>query len=643
MIYGSMIDHLYRKGSTRPMSSPNSPRPTIRGVREYGNAGEATIGGSRRQTPSLESSRRKSEFGDQQTRPAEPILDFDYERLDRYQAEGELGRGGWGVVDRVVDLKLDRSVALKRILGYTEGDEDLREQFLHEARITSQLQHPGVVPVHELGDEDDAAYYVMKLLSGETLHSLIRRVHSESSNAGRLEDWVLPLLERFLDVCHTVAYAHHQKILHRDLKPANIMVGSFGETIVLDWGLAKTIEENPEPQALHDATVRHGGDTAPVSKRPHVAGHSQRSSECEGTVVGTPAYMSPEQARGEVTRLDERSDVFALGVILYEILVGTHPHSGRTTEEVLRRAADAERQPLKEVATRIPPPLVAIVETAMARDPNERYADAEELAADVQRWMLGQSVSVHPDTVLDRVSRWCRRNRMLAGVIAASATVMLVLSLAFGVVIKQAHRDETRARQLAEQEKQKAEAAHRIALARMRDARDAADEWLVELSGALEFHPGLAEHRAALLQRAIAHYTRLVEEASESESEQQLEQARLMVRLGDALRLSGDSEFALTRYRNAGAILDRLSEGSDQQVRNVSRTASRDTTTNILSIEQTHVAIGELLSGDSIPTSKLSQLQRSLMASLPFDESGTGDEQQWKSASAFVRLQLACT
>lgn len=624
--------------------------PVLRRVREDSEAGEATIGGgsaqrldSRRRMPSSSSSssrdHQSSAEAASETHPS-TVDEFDYQRLNRYRAEGELGRGGWGVVDRVVDLKLDRSVALKRILDYAEGDDDLREQFLHEARITSQLQHPGVVPVHELGDEQDAAYYVMKLLSGETLHAHIQRVHEERSQRSNPEDWVHPLLKRFLDVCHTVAYAHDQKILHRDLKPSNIMVGSFGETIVLDWGLAKTMEEVTRQAENCDITIRNGSEVTPAS--PHRRGGSQRRSESDGTVVGTPAYMSPEQALGEVSRLDPRSDVFSLGVILYEILAGTHPHSGRTTREVLQRAASAEYQPLKTRAPKTPPALVAIVETAMATSASQRYPDCETLAEDVQRWMLGQSVSVHPDSTFDRVARWCRRNRTIAGVLALSAALLLVVSMTFSIVVKQAHRAESEARLDAEDQRRQADNARELALIRMSEARASADEWLIELSGALQFHPGLSEHRLSLLRRAIDHYSELVnEEVVSGDPAEQLERARSMIRLGDAVRLSGDLEASRTHYAEAQALLATQQE-TDQAITRVNTVSNPASSFRMgVELERTHATIGRLLAGESIANEELAKLGRELMTRLPFDDAGPGRPFQFKTASAFVRLQLA--
>jgi len=246
----------------------------------------------------------------------------------RYQLLGEIARGGMGAVLKGRDTDLGRDLAVKVLLECHKGSPDLIRRFVEEAQIGGQLQHPGIVPVYELGQFDDLRpFFTMKLVKGRTLAALLRdRPDPEHDRPS--------FLSIFEAICQTMAYAHARGVIHRDLKPSNVMVGSFGEVQVMDWGLAKVL-----PQG---GVADEGGASPPeASAIRTVRSGSGADASQAGSVLGTPSYMAPEQARGEVAAVDERADVFGLGAILCEVLTGQPPFVGGSGAEVLRKVRSA--------------------------------------------------------------------------------------------------------------------------------------------------------------------------------------------------------------------------------------------------------------------------------------------------------------
>ncbi|MGC4123208.1 MAG: protein kinase [Myxococcales bacterium] len=314
----------------------------------------------------------------------------------RYALRGERGRGGMGRILVAFDQHVGREIALKQLLG--PGDAEAAARFLREARVTGQLEHPNIVPVYEVGrGEKGALYYSMRLVRGRTLTAVLAE--------GRTLAERLRSLGSFWDLCKAVAYAHSRGVVHRDLKPDNVMVGEFGETVLLDWGLAKLT----------------GGPSAPPSQ---LRLGDEASPTVGGAAVGTPCYMSPEQAVG--TPADERSDVWGLGAVLYELLTGQPPFLGDSVLHTLSLVQGAPLVPVRTRAAEAPPELAAIAEKALRKDPGQRYASAQELAQDVSAYMTGGRVRAHAYRPWELLKRAAAQNKAVVAGIAVGLTCLLV-------------------------------------------------------------------------------------------------------------------------------------------------------------------------------------------------------------------------
>ncbi|MFN3190556.1 MAG: serine/threonine-protein kinase [Aureliella sp.] len=523
----------------------------------------------------------------------------------RYRLENEIGRGGCGVVTRARDLQLERDVVLKRIIEDYSESEEIVQRFLNEARITGGLEHPGVVPVHEIGvDNTGSPFFAMKEVRGVTLSEKIRELHSEN----RRQEFRLQqkrLLDRFLSVCQTMAFAHAADVIHRDLKPANVMVGEFGETLVLDWGLARSLAQanneatlpsrksSPKRKGFKQGTSAKGqarssspqpvdpDATAISGIAPERSGSGLRKRESnpmmtrQGTVLGTAAYMSPEQASGANDRVNQQSDVFSLGVMLYEILSGESPFRSDTVQDTIARVAECKYEPLSKRVSKVSKPLAAICTHAMNRRQSDRYHDAGELAKDVERYLSGGRISVYRERLWERFDRTANNHRAVFRAAFAScvllATGAVVAAAKIGhanLLERMATQAAVSARAEAEDARDKERSAREFSERQLRNSREAADEWLIQLSGDLQFYPGMQPVRADLIEKGIEHYLAIIastEEQIAKNSSRALEEEQLRshLRLADLLRLQGQLDGALDHYNNAESIADGLLNSSD--------------------------------------------------------------------------------
>ncbi len=360
----------------------------------------------------------------------------------RFTIERLHAQGGLGQVSLALDGQLNRPVALKEIRP-DRRTEDARRRFITEAEITGQLEHPGIVPIYAL--EKDAAgepYYAMRFIQGRPMSQAIKEYH-QTPTVLVFRD----LLQRFVSVCQTVSFAHSKDVIHRDLKPANVMLGNYGETLVVDWGLAKRVVSGQSPMVSGkpDDTASPVGfgrssDRSPeaseTSLPPALVPDSRRTvpfpgdATRPGEILGTPAYAAPEQARGELHRIGAAADIFCLGGILHELLTGQPPFVGLDMAEVLRNAQSCSFAAPRSIKAETPKPLEAVCRKAMASRPEDRYASADELAQDITRWLADEPVGAYPEPWTARARRFMRRHRTLAtglGVLVTCGVIVLGL------------------------------------------------------------------------------------------------------------------------------------------------------------------------------------------------------------------------
>jgi serine/threonine protein kinase/Flp pilus assembly protein TadD len=376
---------------------------------------------------------------------------------ERFNIVAPYAQGGLGEVSVAHDTQLGRMVALKQIKTRWADDVDARSRFLQEAQITGRLEHPGIVPVYALGfDASGRPYYAMRFIEGETLQEVVKRFHAkfpdpQADHGERLLE-LRKLLGRLVDVCNAIDYAHNRGIIHRDLKPANIMLGRYGETLVVDWGLAKVI----------------GGDKLPpLPFREIAATGSGLTGTVMGAAIGTPAYMSPEQAAGRTDQLTSQTDIYSLGVTLYHLLTGRLPYEEESVSGVLEKIQSSLIQSPRHHSRWIPRPLEAICMKAMAPRADDRYPSTAALADDIERWLADEPIAAHEAGFVERTSRWLRHHRTFAMSFFVANVLGMIAILAGTYLWNQMQEDKFRHQlELQQQDRQR--------LAQAQSAADAA-------------------------------------------------------------------------------------------------------------------------------------------------------------------------
>jgi serine/threonine protein kinase/tetratricopeptide (TPR) repeat protein len=528
-------------------------------------------------------------------------------------------KGGLGRVSVALDTELDRTVALKEIQDAYADDQISRARFVQEAEITGKLEHPGIVPVYGLGHyADGRPFYAMRFVQGDTLKEAIARFHGEPgrgsagshspidgepghesvdststvhpespstanpdglstrrSQSGRAPSVSVPrararrmrsadaallefrqLLRRFTDVCNAIAYAHSRGVIHRDLKPGNVMLGPFGETLVVDWGLAKPMGEaygSVEHRLVAESYV-------PIRlSAPSGSGHET----LPGKPVGTPAFMSPEQAQGQLDRLGPRSDVYGLGAMLYCLLTGRAPFEGNDLGTILRAVQNGEFLPPSNLGPSVDPALDAVCQKAMALKPEDRYATARDLGRDVERWLAGEPVTAWREPLSVQARRWMRRHRTL---VATAATVLVVAAAAAIVVASQqaAHAGVIRSKntQLTiantalEVQRRNAEERAQMAIEAVKRFRE-----VVVAEPALTSNPDLRPLRNKLLKEPLAFFHSLREELQADQTSRPEALSRLADAISELAHLTeqiGDKQDALRSHQDSLTIFERL-------------------------------------------------------------------------------------
>jgi serine/threonine protein kinase len=456
----------------------------------------------------------------------------------RYKPLRLHAQGGLGRVYLAEDVELHRQVALKEIHPHAADDRGCRHRFVAEAEITGRLEHPGIVPIYGLGaDAEGRPFYAMRFIEGENLAAAIKRFHTGGPERFASLEF-RQLLSRIVGVCNAIGFAHSKGIIHRDLKPHNVMLGPFGETLVVDWGLAKVLSAaETEPSGVDQPTA------SPSS--------ASEFATAVGEAVGTPAYMSPEQFHGHSERIGTASDVYGLGAILYVLLTGQSPLHGSTVTD-LRQARSVPVVSPRQLQPRVPRPLAAICSKALAYEAHDRYASALEMAADIERWLADEPVTAYREPWLDRAFRWMRKNRLPVAV-AAALIVVTAVATTIGYVLVRNERD------IARYERGQAVIANQRAQENAAATRQVVDQFLIQVADDRWSEiPGFEDVRLEMVKLAVDKYRSLVAQQP-NDTMLGADAALAFRRCGNLYRMMGDFNAATLLHDEAVRNLRQLS------------------------------------------------------------------------------------
>ncbi|WP_442508575.1 protein kinase domain-containing protein [Novipirellula sp. SH528] len=441
----------------------------------------------------------------------------------RFQPIRLHAKGGLGEVFLARDTELDRDVALKEIKGEHAKDLGCQSRFIAEAMVTGALDHPGIVPVYGLGQYDDGRpYYAMRFVSGNSFKQEITAFYKETTapkasfyQGREYRKW----LRRLIDCCNAMQYAHEHGILHRDLKPDNVMLGRHGETLVVDWGLAKTYLSGTTDEDEIDAS-----DNSVIRLQSGL----QTSL---GRTLGTPMYMSPEQAMGLHNQLTPAADVYSLGAMLFNVSSGQNPIVGRNVEQVIENVRAGNIRDLHGAMPTVPRTIVSICRKAMQKDPRDRYQTTIDMADDLDRWLSDEPVLAHRDaeTYSEKLGRWIRRHRSWTVSATAALVVIALISVAASFLINLARKAEEAAKLQANIHKAEA-------IARYDQSLQAIDTWLVQSEGVLKHLPEAQSLRGKLLELANEDFAKLASQHSD-DAELNMMAANAQIRRGNLNQL----------------------------------------------------------------------------------------------------------